>query len=119
GRGGGRAAAPRAPPGRRPPVADGRPVALRVRELAVSYDDVPVLFDVDLDADAGEIVALLGTNGSGKSTLLAAVSGLRTPDRGEVMIAGRVTTRARPGRIVAVGAVHGPGGHRVVPSRTG
>ena len=77
-----------APPSPAAPVTDGRPAALRVRELAVSYDDVPVLFDVDLDADAGEIVALLGTNGSGKSTLLAAVSGLRAPDRGEVVIDG-------------------------------
>ncbi|HEX4532193.1 MAG TPA: ATP-binding cassette domain-containing protein [Acidimicrobiia bacterium] len=106
------------PPGRVAPAADGRPAALRVRELAVSYDDVPVLFDVDLDADAGEIVALLGTNGSGKSTLLAAVSGLRTPDRGEVVIEGRVTTRARPERIVALGAVQAPGGHGVFPSLT-
>ncbi len=106
------------PPSRVMPAAAGRPAALRVRDLAVSYDDVPVLFDVDLDADAGEIVALLGTNGSGKSTLLAAVSGLQTPDRGEVVIAGRVTTHARPERIVALGAVQAPGGHGVFPSLT-
>jgi branched-chain amino acid transport system permease protein len=100
------------------PAAEGPPAALQVRDLAVDYDGVPVLFDVDLDADAGEIVALLGTNGSGKSTLLAAVSGLREPARGEVVIAGRVTTRARPERIVALGAVQAPGGHGVFPSLT-
>ena len=101
------------------PVTDGRPAALRVRELASSYDGVPVLFGVDLDADAGEIVALLGTNGSGKSTLLAAVSGLRAPDRGEVVIdgSGHHATR-RPERIVALGVVQAPGGHGVFPSLT-
>src|SRR4051812_47555154 len=99
-------------------ASDRRPAMLEVRDLAVSYDGVPVLFGVDLDADAGEIVALVGTNGSGKSTLLAALSGLREPDHGRVRIAGRDTTRHRPERIVMMGAVQAPGGHGVFPSLT-
>jgi ABC-type branched-subunit amino acid transport system ATPase component/ABC-type branched-subunit amino acid transport system permease subunit len=106
------------------PAAAGRveatdPTAfLRVRDLDVDYDGVQVLFGIDLDVRQGEIVALLGTNGSGKSTLLGAVSGLRETDRGTVTIADRDTTRRRPERIVALGAVQAPGGHGVFPSLT-
>ena len=91
---------------------------LQVRGLDVSYDGVPVLAGVDLDAAAGEIVALLGTNGSGKSTLLGAVSGIHTPDHGRVTIGGQDTTHTRAERIVAIGAVQAPGGHGVFPSLT-
>jgi len=95
---------------------DDEPALLRVRGLEVDYDGVQVLFDVDLDVRAGEIVALLGTNGSGKSTLLKAVSGLLDPRRGSVTFDGRATTHTRPERIVTLGVVQAPGGHGVFPS---
>ena len=43
---------------------------LECRGIDVAYDQVQVLFGVDLDVQEGEIIALLGTNGAGKSTLL-------------------------------------------------
>ncbi len=91
---------------------------LVVRGLDVDYDGVQVLFGVDLDVTAGEIVALLGTNGSGKSTLLRTISGLLDPDHGSVIFDGRPTTHARPERIAALGVVQAPGGHGVFPSLT-
>ncbi len=96
----------------------GPPALLQVRGLDVEYDGVQVLFGVDFDVRAGEIVALLGTNGSGKSTLLQAVSGLLEPRHGSVTFDGRTTTRARPERIAALGVVQAPGGHGVFPSLT-
>jgi energy-coupling factor transport system ATP-binding protein len=47
-----------------------------------------VLTGVDLDVEAGEIVAITGPNGAGKSTLLRHVNGLLHPERGEVLVKG-------------------------------
>jgi branched-chain amino acid transport system permease protein len=95
-----------------------RGAALSVRDLAVAYDDVPVLFGVDLDAEPAQVVAVLGTNGSGKSTVLRAVAGLVRPRRGTVTIDGRDTTRAAPERIAARGVALAPGGQGTFPSLT-
>ena len=86
--------------------------------LDVSYGNVQVLFDVDLEVDEGEIVALLGTNGAGKSTLLKAISGVVEADRGAVIFDGRDITHAPPNEIAALGIAQVPGGKGVFPSLT-
>ncbi|MCZ3388247.1 MAG: ATP-binding cassette domain-containing protein [Actinomycetia bacterium] len=54
--------------------------------------------DVDLDIDAGSVVAVIGPNGSGKTTLLKTAAGLVDPGpAGEVSVAGRDVTRLAPG----------------------
>ena len=73
------------------------PPLVRARNLHKAYDDGAtrheVLAGVDLDVDAGELVALLGPSGSGKSTLLNVVAGIDTPDSGTVEVAGRELSR--------------------------
>jgi iron complex transport system ATP-binding protein len=51
-----------------------------------------VLYDITLEVDAGEIVALLGPNGVGKSTLLSIAHGALKPQRGEALFEGRPVT---------------------------
>ncbi|MBI1362885.1 MAG: ATP-binding cassette domain-containing protein [Proteobacteria bacterium] len=61
---------------------------LSVEGLSFSYDETPVLTDFSLQADAGEIVGLLGANGAGKTTALRLMAGILPPKSGKVLLAG-------------------------------
>ena len=91
---------------------------LQVHNLDVSYGPLQVLFDVNLEVQRGEVLALLGTNGAGKSTLLRAVSGLVLPDRGVVRMNGRTITLTDPEIRVAMGMIQVPGGEALFPKQT-
>ena len=91
---------------------------LLVRGLDVFYGQVQVLFNVDLEVDEGEIIALLGTNGAGKSTLLKAICGVVEADKGAVIFDGRDITHAPPNEIAAFGITQVPGGQGVFPGLT-
>ena len=68
----------------------------------MSYGPVQVLFDVSLQLEPGELVALVGTNGAGKTTLLRTMAGLLAPDRGAVRLAGAdITTFPAAGVLVS------------------
>ncbi|TCP40219.1 LPS export ABC transporter ATP-binding protein [Rhodovulum marinum] len=72
-------------------VAEGM-AGLRVRDLRKNYRRRPVIRDVSLTLDRGEVVALLGPNGSGKTTCFYAVAGLVRPEGGRVTLDGRDVT---------------------------
>jgi branched-chain amino acid transport system ATP-binding protein len=93
-------------------AADGGPV-LDVRELHVSYGEIPALKGVSLAVGTGEIVALLGNNGAGKTTTLRALSGLLTPRAGHVGFDGQSIAGIAPHVIVRLGIAHVPEGRRV------
>jgi len=102
-------------------VDDNRPADaafLECRGIDVAYDQVQVLFGVDLDVQEGEIIALLGTNGAGKSTLLKAISGLVDPSAGSIRFDGRDITHADAVRTAKMGIVQVPGGRAVFPTLT-
>jgi branched-chain amino acid transport system ATP-binding protein len=91
---------------------------LQVEQLSAGYGLTPVLFAVDLELSAGELVALIGANGAGKSTLLGALSGLVGISGGRVRFADRQVTGLRPEMIVASGLIHVPQGRRLFGSMT-
>ncbi len=63
--------------------------ALTITDLTVAYKDKPVLWDIDLEAPAGILMAIVGPNGAGKTTLIKAVLGLVKAAAGQVQIYGR------------------------------
>src|SRR5215207_11330806 len=64
-------------------------VALKVRNLRKSYQDVVAVDGLDLEVFRGECFGLSGPNGAGKTTTIEICEGLNSPDAGEVLVLGR------------------------------
>jgi manganese/zinc/iron transport system ATP- binding protein len=63
--------------------------AIDVTDLTVAYEEKPVLWDVDLQAPPGILMAIVGPNGAGKTTFIKAVLGLIKPVAGQMLIYGK------------------------------
>ncbi len=72
------------------------PVAVRLRDVHKRFGAVHALRGADLSLGFGEVHAVLGENGAGKTTLLRILAGLIPPDRGEVIVGGRVARFRTP-----------------------
>jgi NitT/TauT family transport system ATP-binding protein len=70
--------------------APARGLRLDLRGVHHAYRALTVLEDIDLVAEAGEVLVLIGPSGCGKSTLLSIMGGLLAPTRGSVAYAGEV-----------------------------
>ena len=91
---------------------------LEVRGLSAGYGRARVLFDVDLDVDEGEVVALLGSNGAGKSTTLKAIMGLVPASSGTIVFDGRPLAGLEPHEIARLGLGYVPEDRRIFTDLT-
>ena len=91
---------------------------LAVQHLSAGYGAAPVIDDVSVRVNSGELIAVLGANGAGKSTLMRALSGLHRPVKGAVLLAGRDITSFGAHRIAGMGVVLVPEGRQVFPEIT-
>jgi iron complex transport system ATP-binding protein len=62
---------------------------LQIDGITFGYDRQPLLYDIHVQVDEGEMVGLLGPNGSGKTTLLRLISGVLRPQQGRILLEGR------------------------------
>ena len=62
---------------------------MQMKKITKSFPGVNALEEVDLEAYAGEVLALLGENGAGKSTLMKILSGVYKKDEGQIFFEGK------------------------------
>ncbi len=73
---------------------------LSVQQVSKSYingdERTPVLIDLDLEVEKGEMVMIMGPSGSGKTTLMNSIGGIELPDQGSITLDGSLVTSLGP-----------------------
>jgi len=88
---------------------------LSISGLDVAYGQSQVLWGVDLEVRAGELVCLMGRNGVGKTTLLKTTIGLLPARGGRLMFDGSDITKWSPDRRARAGIGYVPQGREIFP----
>ena len=88
---------------------------LEAKDLCSGYGSVPVLRNVSLSVDPGEIILIVGENGAGKTTLLRTLGGFIAPTSGSVRLGGEEITGLSPEVMPDKGLRLVLDGHRVFP----
>jgi branched-chain amino acid transport system ATP-binding protein len=91
---------------------------LEVEGINTYYGESHVLFDVSLNVEEGEVVALLGRNGSGKTTTMLTIMGILTPRSGRVRFADATISGKHPYEIANLGVQLVPDSRRIVKTIT-
>ena len=93
-------------------------VLLDVKGLNAWYGAAHILFDVDLQVNRGEVVALMGRNGAGKSTTLKALMGMLAKRKGAISFLGKDVSKAEPHDVARLGLGYVPEDRRVFADLT-
>ena len=86
---------------------------LEIEGLSTAYGRVQVLWDISLNVNEGEFVALIGSNGAGKTTLLKTITGVMRPTSGTVSFMGKRIDTLSPNAIADLGLSHIPESRRL------
>jgi branched-chain amino acid transport system ATP-binding protein len=86
---------------------------LEVRGLVAGYNRVPVLHEVDLTLEEGQLLAVIGANGAGKSTLMRTIAGLSDPMAGSIVFDGADVSHASTTTVTRRGIAQVPENRRV------
>ncbi len=91
---------------------------LRLQGIETAYGASQVLFGIDLEIGAGEMLALLGRNGMGKTTTVRSIMGLTPPRAGGIWFRGEPIAGRPPDRVARLGIALVPEGRQVFPNLT-
>ncbi len=91
---------------------------IKVEGLEVCYGETRALWEVSIEVERGEAVAVVGSNGSGKTTLLNTIAGVLTPQKGHVSYDGRPLIGLPAHRIVRLGIAYVPAERELFPQMT-
>lgn len=91
---------------------------LELAGVRSGYGDTPILHDIDLAVDHGEVVGVMGKNGVGKSTLVKTVVGLLSATAGQITIDGTDVTDRDADDRARMGVGYIPQGREVFPKLT-
>ena len=91
---------------------------LTVENLNCFYGNVQSLWDINIEVEQGEIVALLGANGAGKTTLLNAITGILKPASGSISFMGESLLNLPTSAVVQRGIAYLPEGGRLFNEMT-
>ncbi len=96
--------------------AAGAEPFLRLQDVSAAYGQLPVLRQINLQVNCGEVVAILGANGAGKTSLANVVCGALRARSGRLLVGDRDVTQLRADRIAALGIAHCMEGRRIFPN---
>jgi len=91
---------------------------LELDNVKTYYGNIRALKGISIEVNEGEIVCLIGGNGAGKSTTLMTISGVLTPEEGDVVYQGQSIVSVRPDNIVQMGICQVPEGRMIFPLLT-
>jgi branched-chain amino acid transport system ATP-binding protein len=91
---------------------------LKLEAVVAGYGQGDILRGVNLEVAPGTITCVIGPNGAGKSTILKTVSGLLSPKKGSISVAGVRVDGLRPREVLRHGIVHVPQDRSLFPLMT-
>lgn len=88
---------------------------LNIKNISIDYSGIEAVKDVSIDVEKGSVTTLIGANGAGKSSILRSISGLITPDKGEIRFKEERIDGLKPFEIVQKGITQVPEGRGLFP----
>jgi len=91
---------------------------LEIKDLVIDYGIIRAVKGINMEVNAGSIVAILGANGAGKTTTIRSISGVVKVKSGRILFDGENITNKDPFKIAGLGIVQSPEGRLILSGLT-